>query len=187
VPVTYTIFADTTDGFISNHRTTATGGGTNVFTNEGYNAVGMDPFDFAQESFLAFDTSSIPDGATITSVTLSLWGEADGSTQDFTIEARLYDWGASLTGADWRSIADLGSLTLLASRSSAGWAVGSYNVFTSEAAFLSNINKTGSTRFLLCSSRHRTNVDPSQNEYVHFEQAEASGTSNDPKLVVEAV
>lgn len=137
------------------------------------------------EVFLSFDTSSIPDDAVISAVELSLYGNGDLSDTDFDIEARLYDWGASVTTADWVAGASLGGYTLLASRSTSGLSVAGYNAFTENGSnFRDNINKTGTTSILLCSSRHRAGNTPTGNEYVTFFSTDETGTTKDPKLVV---
>ena len=102
-----------------------------------------------QEAFLAFNTSSIPDGDTVSAAVLNLTSQQDQSATDFTLEARLYDWGASLTTADW--VTSLSSQTLLAHRDTAsGWtATTAYDL--TDDAFAANVSKTGSTRLLLCS------------------------------------
>lgn len=136
------------------------------------------------ESFLSFDTSSIPDDATIDSVVLSLFGDGDFSSTDFTLQARLRDWGATLTTTDYVPGANLAALTLLATVTSVGWSLAAYNDFTSEAAFAANINKTGETRLVIVSSRLVAGNVPTGLEFVTAHHSETSGTTNDPKLVV---
>jgi len=139
---------------------------------------------FCWESFFSFDTSSLPDNANIMSVTLSFYDESDDSVTDFTVEARLCDWGSELTVADWISGANLGSYTLLASKATSGWTIGQYNALTSESAFLSNINKTGKTRIVVCSSRMRNGDVPTGTEWIDlFNYRKGDGYW--AKLVVE--
>jgi hypothetical protein len=133
------------------------------------------------EGFLDFDTSSIADTDTIDSVVLSLWGESNESDTDFTVEARLQDWGATLETTDWIAGADLGTPPLMATYATTGFTTGVYNAFTSDAAFVGNINKAGVTRLVLCSERHRNNTTPTGLERVIFQSNEGA---NDPKLVV---
>lgn len=192
-----TFYSESADGFIeSSHSTTystarSSGGSkvaaaTEVYLQVGQNYIGGFGY-YLYETFLSFDTSTIPDSAIISSVTLSLHGGgyADQSTTDFTIEARTYDWGASLTTADWVAGADLASNTLLASRSTSGWSTSAYNDFTENGSnFVSAINKTGITRIVICSSRTKDGTAPTGAEYVNFAANETTGTSNDPKLSV---
>ena len=181
-PTTYTIFGDTSDGFVSG--TTQAGGIVEAFSANTSMFVGQEPGNFG-EGFLSFDTSTVV--GTITAVTLSLYGHTDTSTTDFTVEARLHDWGPTLESSDWVAGASLGTKTLLATLSTVGFTTAGYNNFTSEAAFASNINQSGFTRFLLCSNRHRTLTAPSGTEHIRFWTANATGTSQDPKLVIDAL
>lgn len=187
---TSTFYASTADGQIESFNatySTARSGGTLTANTAGGSAnVGQVAGYSCYEAFLSFDTSAIPDGDIITAVTLSLdgTGATDGSDTDFTINARVYDWGASLTTADWIAGASLSGNTLVASRSTSGWSAAGYNAFASEAAFLTAINKTGVTYLVISSSRHEAGATPSGNEYVGFATANNSGTANDPKLVV---
>lgn len=190
---TSTFYASTADGQIESSNATyatARSGGTLVANTGGTSVnVGQVTGYACYEAFLSFDTSTIPDGDIITSVTLSLdgTGATDGSDTDFTINARIYNWGAGLTTADWIAGASLSGNTLVASRSTSGWSASGYNALTSEAAFLTAINKTGVTYLVISSSRHEAGTAPTGNEYVGFATAEASGTTHDPKLVVTHV
>lgn len=135
------------------------------------------------EAFLSFDTSSIPDDATIDSVVLSLWSLTDNSSTDFVIQARTLDFGNTLTVGDHVAGTTFNGLTLLASRStSGGFTTGGYRDLTSEVAFLSAINKTGKTRMVLCSDRFAAGTAPTQGETVVIDSSESSG--NAARLVV---
>lgn len=186
-----TFYSGTSDGYIysssSIYSTAASGSGTTAYTALTYDYVGQlltGGYYYCDESFVAFDTSPIPDSDTITSSILSLYNYTDSSDTDFTVEARLYDWGASLTTADWISNASLSSYTLLASKATSGWTTG-YNEFSENgSAFVNNTSKTGTTYIVLNSDRHRGGTAPSGNEYVGFSTADETGTTQDPKLVV---
>lgn len=129
------------------------------------------------EFFLSFDTSSIPDTDTVSAAVLNLTSQVDNSLTDFTIEARLYDWGASLTTADWVAGANLSSLTLLAHRDTAsGWTAATAYDLTDDA-FAANVNKTGSTRLLLCSDHTTSSTAPTGYEYVNAYSADTAGTT----------
>lgn len=124
--------------------------------------------------FIKFDTSSIPDGDEITSATLELYLGTDGSATDFVVQARLHDWGASVTTADWVAGADLSGKTLLATLDSNGiGATGALKAFTSDAAFKSNISKTGITYILLCSKEQVDDSAPTANEFLTFDYQSA--------------
>ena len=148
------------------------------------------------EGFVSFDTSTVGSGSTVTVATLSFYGSLDRSAVDFILQARFYDWGASLTVDDWASgdPTDAGSLdeyTLLAAYDTAsGWPeTSAYVALVSEAAFLSNIAKTGTTYVMTSSSRQLNGDVPTGTEYVQAYLADdatgGGGTDRDPKLYVE--
>lgn len=140
---------------------------------------------YCWESFLIFNTSAINDGDEISSATLSAYGATDNSSTDFTVVAAesVYDGGGVVTG-DWVSGADLAGLSTKASFDTSGFSTTGYNDFTSETAMLTYISKTGSTPFILYSSRHSAADEPAGPEYVVFLDSGAAGTTQDPKLVV---
>ncbi len=138
------------------------------------------------EAFFSFDTSFVGFASSVSSVTFSLYGASGGdlSFQDFTIEARMHDWGTSLTTADWVAGASLSALTSVATfATSGGFSTSAYNDFTN-VAFPANINKSGSTRIICYSSRHSGNNTPSTYEEVVAYSADQTGTANDPKLLI---
>lgn len=190
---TLTAFADESDGWLNSYSTdyATARAGTGSFGGPfatGHNvgqvpAGGGDPYN-VYEAFLSFNTSSILDTSTVTAATLSVWGAPDASVTDFTMEARLHDWGTAVETGDYVAGDSLSGKTLLATYSITSWPLSQYNDLTSQGAFASNVSKTGSTRLLLCSNRTTNNNTPTSNEYVGFAAAETAGTSNDPKLVV---
>ncbi len=137
-----------------------------------------------RESFLDFDLSSLT--GTVSSATLSLGLNADFSSLDFTVEARLRDWGGTLTAADWVPGADLAALTLLATLSTAGiGAAGSYKTMIETGTALRDAviaAGAGTLRMVLNSDLLRSTTPPSQNEYVGFEHWNHATLK--PKLVV---
>lgn len=185
---TFTLYPSL-DGTIVSSNTnyaTARNGGTLTTDEAGFFGeagiyAGQGTPKYIPEGFLSFDTSAVT--GTIQSVTLSLYGINNSSVTDFTVEVRLYDWGTSLTTADWVPGANLAAMTLLASWSTAGYAA-SYNAFTSEAAFLSNINQSGFTRMVVVSNQTTLGNAPANNSYVGFSRVTHTGTSQDPKLVI---
>lgn len=138
---------------------------------------------FCYESFIQFDTSGIPDGDTVSAVTASLYGSNDFSTTDFTAKlaaAANYNGGVVVT-TDWESGANLNAKTLLATWASSGY-LADYNAFTETADFKTAINKVGDTLLILFSDRHADGTTPTGAEYVIFFDADAAGTTTDPKL-----
>jgi len=137
------------------------------------------PGDLVGQAFIAFDTSAlgIPATKVITAVSLQIRGQAGGGLPDspFVIEARLHDWGATMTSADFVPGSSLGSKTLLATYDVANppddWLTSSYMTFTSEDAFLSSINQSGFTRIVLASRNQRLDVAPTGRELGEFYSA----------------
>ena len=138
----------------------------------------------AWQSFVAFYTSVLPDGDTVSSATFGLYGYVDSSSQDFTIQARSHDWDTTVTTDDWRNDTN-GYGTLLATyATSGGWSTSAYNDFTSESTFPSYINKTGQTRFYIVSNRLTTSTEPTLNVDEYVDAWSGDSTSQDPRLVV---
>ncbi|MGH2710168.1 MAG: hypothetical protein ACRDH9_03060 [Actinomycetota bacterium] len=183
---TTTFFASSVGGYVSSTDAvyaTARTSGTLAADDGLIVRIGQTTGYVCNEGFVKFNTSSIPDDDAISSATLSLDGVSDDSTTDFIAEARLQDWGTGLQTSDWVSGADL-SMTLLATWDSAGYVAG-YNDFTENGSNLrDSISKTGDTRILINSDRHRLGTAPTTSEVVEFNSADAAGTTEDPRLVV---
>lgn len=189
-----TVFAGISDGSIESedevYSTTRAGNALAITDGLSVGQYNDDTFGLygCVESFVSFDTSAIPDVATVSAVDLAMWLTGDSSDTDFTVEARTSDWGVSLASADWVAGASLGGLTLLASINTSGiGATGSYKTYTSQAAFLTAPNlKTGTVYILISSSRHRIGNTPglATFEAVTFASADVSGTTQDPKLTI---
>lgn len=135
--------------------------------------------------FLEFDTSTLPDGATINSVALKIYP----FTKDngYTLEVRGYDAGTSLTTADWQTPSALGALTLLASIATASLSTGALNTITENGSnFRSYINTTGKTRVVLNLAEFRTSAAPSPDgtyERVNF--YDPADATRFPVLVID--
>ena len=142
------------------------------------------PLHYCFECYYQFDTSALGADATVSAVSLELDGLTDNSTTDSTFEARAYDWGGTVTTADWVAGDSLAALTLLATWATSGFSAG-YNAFTSDAAFPAAINRTGFTRFLIASDRLRLATTPTGPEKVSFVgPANPANPPNVPKLTV---
>jgi hypothetical protein len=137
------------------------------------------------ENFMQFDTSALTAGATVTGVSLNFFVFADASSTDFTVEARMTDWGTTLTTADSIAGASLSGLTRVATVSTSGISTSAYTAMAEDGTnFQTNINRTGDTRLMLSSSRQAGNNTPSGNEYLQIYQVEAGGTASDPFILV---
>lgn len=158
-------------------RSTALAGSANHLVGQSYIA----PDYTCAQAHVIFDTSAIPDTDTVSGVVLSM----DGSTNSSTIDCILgvgvstYNGGAVATG-DWVAGASLPAS--IATWNTSGYSA-AYNAFTSAgAAFNSAINLTGDTALVIFAENHRDNVAPSDSETVRFTDADAAGTTSDPKL-----
>lgn len=188
---TLTVYAKTSDGYIDSYSTdystarAGTGGLTLDYPGNtllcGQYLIG-DTYH-VYEAFFQYDTSPLPDASIVSSVKEELYLALDQSYTDYTEEVRAYDWGDTLTTADWISGANLGNYTLLSSKTvspSAG-----YNEFSTSENFIAAVSKTGDTRLFHSSSRHRIGNAPIGGECVTWYSADQSGTTQDPKLTVE--
>lgn len=136
------------------------------------------------EPMVGFDTSSIPDTDVISTAVLSLYGNANNlnsTTPEF--RARLKDWSTTVDTGDFVAGASLSSLTLLATFDSAGYAA-AYMDFMSDAAFPASIDKAGFTRMTVTHADLETGSAPAGLQYIIFQSADTSGTTQDPKLTI---
>ncbi len=133
--------------------------------------------------YLSFDTSAIPDAATVLSAQLNVFGSRALAAGGTTLQARLYDYGAALTTADFVAGANLAAQTLLATVPLASFP-GSGNAapdMVSEAAFIANINKTGDTRILFCVDDQVSGAPPiASGPFIFY----GAGVGQDPILTV---
>jgi hypothetical protein len=130
--------------------------------------------------FLPFDTSDLPDTATVSAATLSLWGKTDVSTTDFDVTVVSYSGSNPAVGDDY----DTFGTTTWGSFNTSTFSVGAYNTISLNATGLSNISKTGTTLLGLRSSKDISNTAPTGDEVVYFASADTADVTNDPKLDV---
>jgi len=140
-------------------------------------------------SFLYFDTSGIPDDATILSAKIRLKTYSDKSDTDFNIVIRRNEAGTypsdPLVTSDFDYtfyVSDGGSIN-----SADLAAVDSLNYIHLNDTGLTWINKTGVTKLALISSRDINVNDPSGKEYIGFYAQEATGASIPQLSVTYAV
>ena len=195
-----TFFANENDGYIQSSGTTnyATALlGNNLTVNAAgcggllVLCIGQQPNFELRESFLSFDTSTLPNDATISPVDLSLMGSGafGPAPGNWIMEARLFDWGAAVDNADWRNdTTNPWPATLLATFDTSGWAQDTYSTWTENGTtFRSSVNKNGETKMVLGSERQRLGTQPASSERILVKSANTvgtDGTDNDPKLVV---
>lgn len=133
---------------------------------------------------LYFDTSLIPDIASITSATLKLYGQTDASTTDFNVVVLS---GQPTYPHDPLVVGDYGISQYTAgdggsSISTSTFTTSGYNVIALNAISRGWINKTGTTKLLVASSRDLSATAPAGDEYVSFQTTETAGTDKDPHL-----
>ena len=156
-------------------------------TSTGF-VIGQNTGYYIWQFFVDFDTSSIPDDAVITSATLTLTCSTQANNLDsaWDVHARLFDWGSSVTTDDWQDNTELNADTLLAHKASTSFTVDTPIDLTSDA-LASNINKTGSTRMVLVSSKAVSKSAPTTKEYIQFYSGDYTTESRRPTLTVNYV
>lgn len=132
--------------------------------------VGQETSYNVYQGFLSFDTLGIRNSS---STFLEGFGSTNNSTTDFTIEARLYDWGSTLVAADFVPGVNLAALPLAATFATTSF--GSFYCSFTDVAIAANINPGGFTRFVLGSDRQRLNTTPTGAEWVDFLKQSSSG------------
>jgi hypothetical protein len=183
-----TVYATTDDSWIQNISavyTTAQGAANGtVYSSNSTLLVGQDPSYRVARGFVLFNTSSIPDDATITTITLQLYGASDASDTDFAV--LVYSGQPSHPhvplipqdyNADNYPVNASSGMFLTSSFSLSG--------YTNLSLYTTTINKTGITKLLLWSSRDNNTIAPlpAMNEYVTFYTSE-QGTGYKPTLVI---
>lgn len=115
---------------------------------------------------LHFDTSSLPDGATIVAARLKLWGHETyvksgyHSSSEAVLLDSLTSAGSALTTSNFPISGNVGSTELASRKTYADWSDGAYNTFTLNASGLAAISKTGTTRLALLEASDFDNADP---------------------------
>jgi hypothetical protein len=193
VSLTHTFYGSTADRYLSGHGSTYAASRDQAAIVSTY----TDHLRFGQqkasgvfynyETFMAFDPSPLPHQTVVDSIgSFALYGQEDYSTTDFTIEVYGKEWLPAVDLADWVPGASMAGMTLLASRSSAGWSTTGYNTFTTTSAFVDLINAAIANgtkiQIVVTSSRCRLGTAPTANEFVSCVAADAAGSATDPKL-----
>lgn len=185
---TVSIVAETDDGHIigqdpdyATARTTPTSVGTSAATLR----VGADATFDIRRLGLRFNTSSIPDNATILSMKLKMTPQAvTGAVTHFDVRIQKYNWTSPL------AITDPGDYDgMLAATLDAVWsntaALAAGTPVTSPALDTSRCNKTGYTYFAIVSSRDVAGTQPTGNEFIVLHSATAAVDANKPTLIVQ--
>lgn len=184
-PSTLTLWsASAQDGFITESGFNTNVGGT---TDSSSNTFSIGDTSGRQElkGVLSFDTSGIPDGATIISVQLQVQRQGvQGSPNTLgaiTVDvapASGFSNNTSLQAADYQATAAAVAVTTLPfPNSNNSWTSGYFN-----AAGLAAINKTGTTQLRITFPTNTNNN--TSNDILRFNSGNASGTSSDPVLII---
>lgn len=129
----------------------------------------------------SFDASSLNDDVTIDSATLSLYGggKVGSSYSQYIVSWAPADPGTPAVG-DYN---DFGT-TAYSTKTAANFSTVAYNDYSLSAGGISDISLTAVSSFGLRLSGDALNQTPSSSESVNVKMADNSGTSADPKLVI---
>jgi len=185
----YTIYAETTDGWVygqdavyATARATAIGhaSATTSTTIGQYIPAGYR----CARGVLEFITSVIPTDRIILSATLSLKAATDSSTTDFDISIVQADWTSPLAAGSRDASYDavLNAAQDVVWRNTAGLVVGTY--YASPALDITRISRTGTTQYGLISSRDVAANQPAGNELITIYSADHGTITNRPYLTV---
>jgi serine protease AprX len=168
-------------------ETTNVGGGGNSTDNTpAALRVGDTNVDEQYKSLVSFDTSSIPDTATITSATLRLMRGTSSGTNPFTTHGSCladivtggFGGSTAFAFSDWQAAATATGVATMSNPT----ANGSASTGNLNAAGLSAINKTGTTQLRLTFTLDDN--DDSGYDYIGFYAGENTTTNNKPQLTV---
>lgn len=160
------------------HDTTKNYGYVGQEINSGY---------YIYRTFLKFDTSSIPDKATVIQANLKLYPIVDTSLTDFDIQIVKQGWSSQDPLSD--SNRDAAFDGCLAGTVDSGKWLNTVNMVLNQYNVSENldptwINKTGNTYYSLRSSRDYAGTTPTDDEFVTIRYANTPDASQRPILVV---
>lgn len=131
---------------------------------------------------LFFDTSSIPDDAEISEAVLSLYFESAGDPTDSDYVVQQFTGNQPLQVSDYNAVKYVGDL---GSIDSDDVNENAYNNITLNETGIGIINKTGTTKLGLRSSRDIDDVAPGEDDEACAEiKSSESGSSTEPKLII---
>jgi carboxypeptidase T len=177
------------DGYVLESGENTSVGGSLSATSSTSSAlrVGDNNQDRQYKTVVSFNTASIPDGATIVSVTLRLLRGSLTGTNPFTTHGSCwvdvqngsgFSGSTTLQNGDWQAAATaVQSATLSNAASDGVWSTGSLN-----AAGLAAINKTGTTQLRVYFNLGDN--DDTGNDYLGYYSGENGTAANRPQLVV---
>lgn len=141
---------------------------------------------------LSFDTSGLPDNATISSAYLGVYvvsGGRDNNDDDGNDFIRVVQTttasATNLVGEDYDQIGSVDNPTAGATdKDVSTTSTGTYNNFALNAAGIGWINKTGWTKLGLREDHDAVDVAPDGQNRITFYSSSQTGTSQDPKLEI---
>lgn len=141
---------------------------TSAFSSYTTNTIGQSTgasYSISRAAFY-FDTSAIPDAAIITSGNLSLYGQSDHTTTDFNITLQT---GAPTFPHDPLAVGDYFKDNYTGdggNKSTSLFTTSGYNNISLTATGLTWVDKTGTTKFIIRSSRDIAGTAPGGDEYL---------------------
>jgi serine protease AprX len=170
----------------SGENTNVGGGGNSTDNTTAALRIGDTDVDEQYKSLVSFDTSSIPDTATVTNVTLRLVRATLSGTSPFTTHGPCvadivtggFGGNVAFANADWQAAATATATTTMSTPASNG----SPSTGTLDAPGRAAVNKTGTTQL-----RVYCNVgdnDDNGYDYIGFYASENATTANKPQLTV---
>jgi hypothetical protein len=177
------------DGWVleSGENTNAGGSLSATSSNSSALRLGDNNQDRQYRTVVSFDTASIPDGATIVSVTLRLLRGSLTGTNPFTTHGTCwvdvqngsgFSGSTTLQNGDFQAAATAVHAASLSNAASNGtWSTGTLN-----AAGIAAVNKTGTTQLRV--SFNLDDNDDTANDYLGYYSGENTTAGNRPQLVV---
>lgn len=155
-----------------------------------YDTISSPPgYRYIFRTIMLFDTNTLPNTASISSATLSLYGICklhNNGNYDYNIYTSTPASNTGLANADYGQT----GTTAQSDTAIAGTSLSTtgYNDWALNSTGIGSISLTGVSKFSLKSTQDSSNTDPLQTtrtqQYVLFGSAEDAGTTQDPKLVV---
>ncbi len=188
VTVTFTSTGSQDGWVLESGENTSVGGSLDVnSSNSSAMRIGDNNQDRQYKTVVSFNTASIPDGATIVSVTLRLLRGSLTGTNPFTTHGTCwvdvqngsgFSGSTTLQNGDWQVAATAVQAATLSNAASNGtWSTGSLN-----AAGRAALNKTGTTQLRVYFNTGDN--DDNGNDYLGYYSGENGTAANRPQLVV---
>jgi len=165
---------------------------TSVDTQMFYIASGTTSLKFTQinRCIFLFNTAAIPDDATVTSVTLSIWGNGKDDSLNITPTVNVFASAPAsstvLASSDFQTIS---STALATAITYANWSTTGWNTFTFNSSGIALVSKTGVSKFATREGTYDAGSSTpawssSKSSYVNGRMADFANTDYDPYLSV---